>query len=358
MKHLATMLAALFVATAASAQPKATRVSGQLEGIGDTLLYNLIDMNLDSPRSKGQYASVDGKFDFTIDVEHPATFAIMDLKTIQTGDAGDMKVASVTIIPGEDVTLNGSLSDYTIGGAEIYTRMNEIQTKMMDFYKGVTCENVDSISKAFKAYALDYIKAHPSDEAAMLMVQAFDNEKELNDAVALFTPEVRDGRMAGLWKPLVKMFQAQAQREEAAKKIVEGVEAPDFTLPDLDGKPLTLSSLRGQYVVLDFWGSWCGWCIKGIPDMKKYYEKYAGKFEILGVDCNDTEEKWKAAVKKHEIPWKHVRQSNETVSVSDSYGISGYPTKIVIDPQGKIAKVVVGEEPEFYTYLDTLFGGK
>lgn len=136
--------------------------------------------------------------------------------------------------------------------------------------------------------------------------------------------------------------------------MVEGVTAPDFTLKDLQGKDLTLSSLRGKYVVLDFWGSWCGWCIKGIPDMKKYYEKYKDRMEILGVDCNDTEEKWKAAVEKHELPWLHVRNTDET-DITVKYGIQGYPTKIVIDPEGKVAKIVVGEDPAFYKYLDELF---
>ena len=82
--------------------------------------------------------------------------------------------------------------------------------------------------------------------------------------------------------------------------------APDFTLNDIYGMPLTLSSFRGTYVVLDFWGSWCPWCIKGIPEMKKYYQKYSGKFEIIGIDCNDPVEKWKAAVANYDMPWKHV----------------------------------------------------
>jgi thiol-disulfide isomerase/thioredoxin len=86
--------------------------------------------------------------------------------------------------------------------------------------------------------------------------------------------------------------------------------APDFELPDLQGQPLKLSSLRGKYVVLDFWGSWCIWCIRGIPSMKEAYTKYKDKMEILGVDCRDTEEKWKAAVKEHELPWLHVRCSD------------------------------------------------
>lgn len=139
-----------------------------------------------------------------------------------------------------------------------------------------------------------------------------------------------------------------------AAVIAEGAEAPDFTLPDPEGKPLSLSDLRGKYVVLDFWGSWCGWCIKGFPEMKNYYNKYKGKFEILGIDCNDTEAKWKEAVAKHELPWLHVYNPRDSKVLSD-YGIQGFPTKIVVGPDGKIVKTIVGEDPAFYTLLDELF---
>ncbi len=141
--------------------------------------------------------------------------------------------------------------------------------------------------------------------------------------------------------------------EATSESIKEGVEAPDFTLTDINGNDLTLSSLRGKYVVLDFWGSWCGWCIKGMPRMKEYYAKYGGKMEILGVDCGDAEEKWRQAVAEHELPWKHVRNP-QGGTVTATYAIQGFPTKIVIDPNGAIAKVVVGESEDFYTYLDEL----
>jgi thiol-disulfide isomerase/thioredoxin len=130
--------------------------------------------------------------------------------------------------------------------------------------------------------------------------------------------------------------------------------APDFTLNDIYGMPLTLSSFRGTYVVLDFWGSWCPWCIKGIPEMKNYYKKYSGKFEIIGIDCNDPVEKWKAAVANYDMPWKHVYNPKGS-RLAQQYGVQGYPTKIIIDPQGRVDKVVVGEDPAFYKYLDELF---
>ena len=132
------------------------------------------------------------------------------------------------------------------------------------------------------------------------------------------------------------------------------VEAPDFTLNDINGQPLKLSSLRGKYVILDFWGSWCGWCIKGFPKMKEYYKKYAGKFEILGIDCNDSEEKWKAAVAKYELPWLHVYNTDNS-GVLEQYAIQGFPTKIIVGPDGKIVQTIIGEDPAFYTLLDKLF---
>ena len=130
--------------------------------------------------------------------------------------------------------------------------------------------------------------------------------------------------------------------------------APDFELPDLQGNALKLSSLRGKYVVLDFWGSWCIWCIRGIPNMKTAYAKHKDKLEFLGVDCRDSEEKWKAAVEEHELPWLHV-YNPKTSSVLEDYGIQGFPTKIIVGPDGKIVKTIVGEDPSFYTLLDELF---
>ena len=149
--------------------------------------------------------------------------------------------------------------------------------------------------------------------------------------------------------------EAQLQQEQiSASQLGSRVEAPDFELNDINGKPLKLSSLRGKYVVLDFWGAWCRWCIKGIPEMKEAYKKYAGKFEILGIDCNDTEEKWKQTVAYYELPWLHVYNTKDS-KVLEDYAIEGFPTKVIIDPEGRIVKTVIGEDPAFYTFLDSLF---
>jgi peroxiredoxin len=160
---------------------------------------------------------------------------------------------------------------------------------------------------------------------------------------------------AGKAKPAQATEAGQAVETSVDEAQADGL-APDFELPNLQGSTIKLSSLRGKYVVLDFWGSWCIWCIRGIPSMKEAYTKYKDKMEILGVDCRDTEEKWKAAVDEHQLPWLQVRCPDEKLqTIADQYGIEGFPTKVVIDPQGKIINTVVGEDPAFYTYLDGLF---
>ena len=172
--------------------------------------------------------------------------------------------------------------------------------------------------------------------------------------IALLSVTVSLVASCGLRPKTAEAPAAEAEQLETAAADTDL--APDFELPDLQGNPLKLSSLQGKYVVLDFWGSWCIWCIRGIPHMKEAYAKYKDKMEILGIDCRDTEDKWKAAVDEHQMPWLQVRCSDEQLpTIGGQYNIEGFPTKVVIDPEGKIVKVIVGEDPAFYTFLDELF---
>ena len=155
---------------------------------------------------------------------------------------------------------------------------------------------------------------------------------------------------------------AQTNEQTTAAPMTEADDdemAPNFELPDLQGNPRKLSSLRGKYVIIDFWGSWCVWCIRGFPAMKDVYAKYKDDLEILGVDCQDSERKWRTAVEQYELPWLQVRCPDDMMSdLAQMYGIEGFPTKAVVSPEGKLLKVVVGEDPAFYTYLDELLGEK
>ena len=146
---------------------------------------------------------------------------------------------------------------------------------------------------------------------------------------------------------IAKVFAA----EDARTAMAGGGVAPDFTLPGLDGKDFTLSSLfnkEGRYIVLDFWGTWCSWCIKGMPEMKKAYAELGNgrQVEFVGIDCGDTEEAWKKGVEKHGLPWIHVRAEGDDIPVR--YGIEAFPTKIILAPDGSTVRRFTGEDPAFY----------
>lgn len=226
----------------------------------------------------------------------------------------------------------GIMTDYTTKSKDI---TDEAQRKEMG-------------EKAI-AKITEYAKQHASEEGIVSLVSY------LGPAVLkkFITPS---DRIKAYIDNVIKREEDAKKREEAenAKYIaMEGKPAPAFTLNDINGKPLSVSSIKGKYLILDFWGSWCIWCIRGIPKMKEYYEKYRDKLEILGIDCNDTEEKWKAAVKEHSLPWLHVYNPRSS-SVLKDYNVQGFPTKVILDPQGNVVKVVVGEDPKFYTLLDEI----
>lgn len=88
--------------------------------------------------------------------------------------------------------------------------------------------------------------------------------------------------------------------------------------------------------------------------MKRYYDRYKSKLEIVGVDCNDTPERWLAAVEEHRLPWINVYNPKDVPAAEDisvEYAVSGYPTKVIIGPDGLIIGKYAGEGPDFYEAL-------
>lgn len=117
-----------------------------------------------------------------------------------------------------------------------------------------------------------------------------------------------------------------------------GSQAPDFTMNDTEGKPFKLSQLKGKYVLVDFWASWCGPCRGENPNIVAAYNQYKDKnFTILGVSLDDNKDKWLQAIKTDKLAWKQVSDlkgwENATVAM---YGYDGIPYNVLLDPQGKI----------------------
>jgi len=168
-------------------------------------------------------------------------------------------------------------------------------------------------------------------------------------------PDVKNGIFKNALDNRLNKFKKYEKVREAKKKLTKGEKAPDFSLETIKGNKFTLSSLDKKYIVLDFWGSWCGWCIKGFPKMKSYYKKYKDKVEFVGIACRDTKKEWKSSIKNHDLNWIQVFNDSESgPDVSVKYGVEGYPTKFILDEKQNIIAKFVGESEEFYNKLDEI----
>ncbi|HWK06753.1 MAG TPA: TlpA disulfide reductase family protein [Puia sp.] len=124
----------------------------------------------------------------------------------------------------------------------------------------------------------------------------------------------------------------------SAKKFALGAPVLNFTQNDTSGNPVSSASLKGKYVLIDFWASWCGPCRMENPNLLKAYNQFKDKnFEILGVSLDDKKQPWVEAIQKDKTPWIHVSDLKgwENV-VAMEYGITAVPQNFLIDPNGII----------------------
>ena len=131
-------------------------------------------------------------------------------------------------------------------------------------------------------------------------------------------------------------------------KYKSGIDAPNFTFETLGGDKKSLKDLEGQYILLDFWGSWCAPCRKESPALTTLYETYSksafkdgGRFDIVSIGIETNKDRWKRAIEKDQLHWEnHYTENNRFKSeIAKLYGVKEIPTKYLINPKGKIVAV-------------------
>ena len=205
------------------------------------------------------------------------------------------------------------------------------QTGQQDSVKAIEARAMQ-IQKASEGSFKNFIRKNPNSIMSVYSTLTLINpEEQYAFADSMLTIYKKT-------QPNSKYTKALNERLSKLGSVRIGGMAPDITLPTPDGGTKSLSSLKGKYVLIDFWASWCGPCRRENPNVVKMYEKYKDKgFEIFGVSFDQSKEKWVEAIAKDKLTWPHVSDLKGWESAAGKlYNITSIPHTVLIDKEGKI----------------------
>jgi thiol-disulfide isomerase/thioredoxin len=223
---------------------------------------------------------------------------------------------------------------------QLQQRYMEAQQKNDEMAMNKATADYQALIQNQNIYIRNFIREHPkSTVSPLIALMQFSQEMNAHDIDTLVK----------FLDPSIQSSIYITELKQMADKIRVtdvGAVAPDFTLNTPEGAPLTLSSLRGKYVMIDFWASWCQPCRREMPNVVALYNKYKDKgFDIIGVSLDKEKDPWVKAIADDKLTWHHVSDlkfwQNEAAV---KYGIQSIPSTILLDKDGKIiAKNLRGE---------------
>ncbi|HWI56494.1 MAG TPA: TlpA disulfide reductase family protein [Bacillota bacterium] len=245
----------------------------------------------------------------------------------------------------------GLAADTNAASAELKDLVTKVQAKLKEGKKteadlAPELKEFDTLLAKHKEEKTDDV-AHILFMKAMLYLQVLDDPQKGAEAIQQLKrdfPNTKPGQNAD------KILASIKQQEEAKKiqtTLVAGAQFPDFNEKDLDGKPLSIASYKGKVVLLDFWATWCGPCVRELPNVQKTYEKHHPKgFEIIGISLDEDEQKLKGFIKEKNMPWRQYFDGKGWENkLAAQYGVKSIPATYLLDGEGKIiAKDLRGED--------------
>ncbi|MDI3319479.1 TlpA disulfide reductase family protein [Pinibacter soli] len=370
------------------------QLKGTLKGIQDTVLY-IHYTDASGKNIKDSVRTVKGQFTLKGNISEPAASMLY----IKSASAYPSDMATIYLEPTvitaqlqynqfKDVVVKGSHTQQELDllnsqlkpvqnkmkpASEAYDKANKIYMEAvknkkpdaeLDSLKNVASnvkDGLDPYYEEMRAINYSFFKEHPNSYITLNNLRYYVSSLPLDSLQALYnkmSPQMQQSRNG-------KELAVEIEKLRGGSP---GSMAKNFTTVDMDGKAISLADYKGKYVLLDFWASWCVPCRKGNPHLKALYAKYKDKgIEFIGISDDDRNNAaWKKAVEKDGLPWKHVlrgldmdkRMKNEPydTDISEKFGIHTLPTKILIDPNGKIIGRYSSEEEPLDIKLKEIFG--
>jgi peroxiredoxin len=321
------------------------KITGNIEDIskGWVMLAKAVNgelINIDSVQVES------GKFVFSGVIETPEIYYL-----VFPGGEGRIQVFTEPA----DIIISGKLAEPKIEGSKsqvlydqfqaqitinneernnIYAQYQQAQSAGDTATMKVIEDQFNQIDQKETNYILDFAKTNTSSVVSpqvLLRYSYYYELDDLEDAFSTFDPSVEKS----------KYYKSLSETIETLRKVEPGQLAPDFTQNDTTGNPVALSSLRGKYVLVDFWASWCGPCRAENPNVVEAFRKYNAKgFTVLGVSLDRDKAKWLKAVADDKLTWTHVSDLKYWDNAAAKlFGVRSIPGNFLIDPNG----IIVGK---------------
>jgi thiol-disulfide isomerase/thioredoxin len=318
-------------------------------------------------------------FSHTAKITEPTLFFIWPnvertIKTAQSGGYYPVKSSQLVFLasPGDDIVFKGEATDfinaYPSGtkanddlasiNNKVFPLMNRSVNYMLemelldetDARRILIQDSIDLLDKQVVDLKKEFVTSHLKSEAATwyladMMLRSQIEDDDAITAFKAFDPELQDYRY----------YQEVATRVKGIEATLIGKLVDNFTTDaTFSGEIFEFNSLRGKYVLIDFWGTWCGPCIEEMPKVKAYQEKYADKLTVLGINQGDTKGKIEKFITPNGYTWTHLMDGKGAANFVFKFNVAGFPTKFIVDPEGKVLHRFVGNGEEAFTVLDAL----
>lgn len=285
-------------------------------------------------------------------------------------DFAEEQSKSIEIVasPGSTIVIDGIAKTYLDAypsGTDENVKLAKLNRKIyplldqlgsLDYRDKNTIRSVlkteETLRSAISDAELEFIENNPKSIVSSYLVwKKFEllNKRDTAKADSLFGL-IQPGKSDLYHQQILAL---QQNRTKQKVELAVGEMFPDFATKFVHkGQLFSLDQTKGKYTLIDFWGSWCIPCVKEMPKLKAYDEKYRGKLQIVGI-ANDKYQNWKAFLDKNEYDWIQVLDEG-IPKLSDRLAINVYPTKYLLDPTGKVIRVFKDSNDELWDVLDKL----